>query len=63
MKNTKEKTNVGRILDSKKIEYNCYSYQLDASLTGSQIARIVGVEPERMFKTLVTTSHSVERHV
>ena len=63
MKNTKEKTNVGRILDQKKIEYGCYSYELDASLTGSQIARIVGVDPERMFKTLVTTSHSKQNYV
>lgn len=63
MKNTNEKTNVSRILDQKKIVYKSYSYQPDATLTGSQIAQLLQFEPQRMFKTLVTVAHSKQHYV
>lgn len=51
-----EKTNVERILDQKKIEYIPHSYIEDSTLTASDIASVVGIEVERVFKTLVTVS-------
>lgn len=63
MKNTKEKTNVSRILDQNKIEYNSYSYQPDSTLTGSDIAHILNIDENRMFKTLVTVGHSKHNYV
>ena len=63
MKNTKEKTNVSRILDQNKIEYNSYSYQPDSTLTGSEIAHILNIDENRMFKTLVTVGHSNHNYV
>ena len=53
MKNN-EKTNVMRVLDGKKIAYVSHTYEPDQSLTGEEIAGILGEDPERVFKTLVT---------
>ena len=49
-----EKTNVCRVLDSKKITYNLHTYEADPTLTGEQIAGILGEPAEKVFKTLVT---------
>ena len=49
-----EKTNVMRILDQKKIEYKSHTYEADPTLTGEQIAGILGENPDKVFKTLVT---------
>ncbi len=53
MKNN-EKTNVMRVLDGKKIAYESHSYEPDQTLTGAEIAGILGEDPSRVFKTLVT---------
>ncbi|WP_044974489.1 Cys-tRNA(Pro) deacylase [Ruminococcus sp. HUN007] len=53
-----EKTNVMRILDGKKIEYQSHTYEADPTLTGEQIAGILGEDPEKVFKTLVTQAKS-----
>ena len=49
-----EKTNVMRVLDSKKIHYASHTYEEDSNLTGEQIAGILGEDPACVFKTLVT---------
>ncbi len=43
-----------RVLDGKKISYEAHSYEADPTLTGEQIAGILGEDPEKVFKTLVT---------
>ena len=53
MKN-EDKTNVMRILQQKKIDYKSYSYEPDSTLTGGEIADILGEPKDRVFKTLVT---------
>ena len=53
-----EKTNVMRLLDSKKIPYTAHTYAPDSTLTGEQIAEILGENPEHVFKTLVTQGKS-----
>ena len=58
-----ERTNVMRVLDQKKIEYTAHSYEPDATLTGEQIAGILGEDPEKVFKTLVTTGKSGKYYV
>ena len=50
----KDKTNVMRVLDSKKIEYIAHAYEADPTLTGAQIAGILGEDTSKVFKTLVT---------
>lgn len=58
-----DKTNVMRVLDKAKINYSFRKYEQNASLTGGEIARLLGEEPERVFKTLVTVSKSKEHYV
>ena len=57
MKNN-EKTNVMRLLEQKKIAYVAHSYEADPTLTGEQIAEILGEDADRVFKTLVTQGKS-----
>lgn len=54
----KDKTNVMRVLDGKKIAYESHSYEADPTLSGEQIAGILGEDPDRVFKTLVTQGKS-----
>ena len=58
-----EKTNDMRVLDSKKIAYIPHSYDADPTLTGEEIARILGEEPARVFKTLVTVGKPRQYYV
>ena len=53
-----EKTNVMRVLDGKKISYESHTYEPDATLSGEEIAGILGEDPKRVFKTLVTRGKS-----
>jgi len=62
MKST-EKTNVMRVLDSKKIPYACHTYDADPTLTGSQIAGLLGEPEDHVFKTLVTQGKSNQYYV
>lgn len=57
MKNN-DKTNVMRILDSKKISYESHSYEPDPAMSGEQIAGILNEDPDHVFKTLVTQGKS-----
>ncbi|WP_197027053.1 Cys-tRNA(Pro) deacylase [Butyrivibrio sp. MC2021] len=58
-----EKTNVCRVLDGKKINYEIHSYKPDATMTGEEIAGILGEDPEKVFKTLVTQGKSGSYYV
>ena len=53
-----EKTNVCRVLDSKKISYKVHTYEPDSTLTGEQIAGILNEDVRGVFKTLVTQGKS-----
>ncbi len=53
-----EKTNVMRVLDGKKISYKSHSYEPDATMSGAEIAGILGEDPAKVFKTLVTQGKS-----
>ena len=53
-----EKTNVMRVLDGKKIAYESHSYEPDASMSGEQIAEILGENAQKVFKSLVTQGKS-----
>ena len=49
-----EKTNVMRVLDGKKVSYDSHAYNPDATMSGEEIAGILGEDPVKVFKTLVT---------
>jgi Cys-tRNA(Pro)/Cys-tRNA(Cys) deacylase len=57
MKNN-DKTNVMRVLDSKKIAYTSHSYTPDATMTGEEIAKLLGEDASKVFKTLVAQGKS-----
>ena len=58
-----EKTNVMRVLDSKKIKYTSHEYEPDVTMTGEEIAGILGENPDKVFKTLVTQAKSGQYYV
>ena len=58
-----EKTNVMRVLEQKKVPYEPHEYAADATLSGEQIAGILGEDPDRVFKTLVTQGRSGQYYV
>ncbi len=57
------KTNAMRKLDSMKIPYTEYYYEVTEGMTGLDTARLLGQEPQRVFKTLVTEGRSGEHYV
>ncbi len=50
------KTNAMRILDSMKIPYEHYTYECDEFVDGIQVADMLSLPHEKVFKTLVTTA-------
>ena len=58
-----DKTNVMRVLDSRKIPYTCHTYEADPTLTGAQIAALLGEPADHVFKTLVTQGKSNKYYV
>ena len=58
-----ERTNVMRVLDQKKVSYESHSYEPDATMSGLQIAQLLGEDPQRVFKTLVTQGKSGQHYV
>lgn len=56
MAKKEDKTNVMRLLDQKKINYKEYTYECDSALSGDEVAKSLGQNPEHVFKTLVTTN-------
>jgi Cys-tRNA(Pro)/Cys-tRNA(Cys) deacylase len=59
----KEKTNVMRLLDKAKLEYTAHCYIGTNAVNGEEVAAVMGQEPDRVFKTLVTAAKSGEHYV
>ena len=58
-----EKTNVMRILDSKKVKYQAHYYGDSGAISGIEVANELGENLEQVFKTLVTRAHSMSYYV
>lgn len=58
-----EKTNVMRILDQKKINYNSYDYTETNAVSGMEVATSLNENPNKVFKTLVTVAKSKINYV
>jgi Cys-tRNA(Pro)/Cys-tRNA(Cys) deacylase len=58
-----EKTNVMRILDSKKISYKSHYYGDTDAISGVDVASTLGQNPNQVFKTLVTVGKSKNYYV
>ena len=54
-----QKTNVMRLLEQKRISYTPHEYAHgDGAVDGVTVAKLTGIAPERIFKTLVTRGAS-----
>jgi Cys-tRNA(Pro)/Cys-tRNA(Cys) deacylase len=50
-----QKTNAVRLLEADSIQHSALTYEVDEEdLSGITVAKKIGVEPEKVFKTLVT---------
>lgn len=58
-----DKTNVMRILDSKKIWYNAHYYNDTDAIAGLEVTKALNEDPNQAFKTLVTRGASKNYHV
>jgi len=58
------KTNAMRLLESAGISFDTREYEVDESdLSGTHAAEVMGVDPDRVFKTLVTVTPAGEPRV
>ena len=59
-----QKTNVMRVLEQKKIPYTAHAYPHgDEAVDGVTVARLTGLDPAQVFKTLVTVGASKRNYV
>ena len=65
MSKKEEKTNVMRVLDQKKIPYTPHTYPHGdgEAPDGVTVAQNLGINPDQVFKTLVTVGHSRRNYV
>lgn len=63
MKAKADKTNVMRVLDSKKIKYEEHFYGDTEAISGVDVAEALGQQIEKVFKTLVTTGKTGNHYV
>lgn len=57
-----DKTNALRLLDARNVPYDTHTYDPDTT-DGESVAKLLGVEPDRTFKTLVTVAPSRKNYV
>ena len=58
-----EKTNVMRLLEQKRAVYTPHYYGDTDAISGAEVAAVLGQDPARVFKTLVTVAASGEHYV
>ena len=59
----KTKTNAMRKLDSMKIPYKEHFYADTGAISGTEVAAVLSEDPNKVFKTLVTTGKSGTHYV
>ena len=57
------KTNVMRVLDQHGIRYTPRDYSHTGAVSGADVARALGLDPDAVFKPLVTVAGSGEHYV
>ena len=58
-----QKTNVMRLLEQAGIPYQSYCYAETGETKGTEVAKLLGQNPEQVFKTLVTVGKSGGHYV
>ena len=57
------KTNVMRLLDSRGVDYVSRDYSHTGAVSGADVARVLGLDPQSVFTTQVTVGASGEHYV
>lgn len=57
------KTNAMRVLDAAKVPYDHVEFPCETALSGVEVAAYLNLDPDRVFKTLVTQGKSGEHFV
>ncbi len=57
-----EKTNVMRLLEQKKVPYQSYCYVESGTTVGTEVAAVLGQDPNQVFKTLVTVGGKTKQN-
>ena len=52
-----------RILSQLNIDYQVHTYPNDGNVDGVHVANLIGISPERVFKTLVTEASNKTKYV
>lgn len=63
MKKSEVKTNAMRLLEQKKIPFTVHDYADSGVISGMEVAKALGEDPNMVFKTLVTVGKSGEHYV
>lgn len=63
MKAKLDKTNAMRKLDAMKLSYREHTYTDTDAISGVEVAAVLGQEPDKVFKTLVTQGKSENYYV
>lgn len=63
MKKSEEKTNAVRLLEQKKLDFKLYTYESEGAISGTEVACKLGLDPNKVFKTLVTVGKSNNHYV
>ena len=63
MKKNNDKTNVMRLLDQNKIQYDSYCYVDTGVISGIDVAKVLNQNPNQVFKTLVTVGNSKSNYI
>ena len=62
-KEANHKTNAMRVLDAAGVDYEARFFDCPQALSGTEVAHILGLDPDRVFKTLVTCAKSGQHYV
>ena len=62
-KQHEQKTNAMRVCDAAKVSYAHRTFPCEKALSGTEVASLLGLDPDRVFKTLVTQGKSGEHFV
>lgn len=58
-----KKTNAVRELEAADVPFEFHTFETDGSLSGVEVATLLGEDPDHVFKTLVTVGKSGEHYV
>ena len=62
-KEKERKTNALREIEARRITHRCITFDCDTALSGTEVASLLGEDPDHVFKTLVTQGKSGEHYV